>query len=403
MYKEGKGVIKDYSRAAEWFKRSASFGYDNAQYNLGVMYMEGYGFNKNFTEAQKLFIQAAKQGHPYAQNNLGTFYQYGFGVTKNSTKSHMWYNIALANGIAKSSKHRDELEDLMSAKEISKATAMARECMESDYKKCGDSDEIVEGTQELFDFDSFSDVIEDTGVPTDGMAKESVMEDKSKSYTISVTYSLGSLNIPYILDDEAEEKYNLIVSDLKTYSTELECIKALSNPDIQMQFLSSMADTPISDIVLRCKAYWSIENCKPNILIGEFCNGEADIGSPIRLINYVGTVTSGEKEYIQIIPPELRMKDISHTILRSTSYGNFDVGLKPFLVSSKIYKPNSLFPITKNSNLSCETAIEKAAPIMKKINMFKQAPTIKKFRFECIYVDRNGKVTITKSKSILTK
>jgi hypothetical protein len=235
--------------------------------------------------------------------------------------------------------------------------------------------------------------------------KEILVKGNSKVYEITAEYSLGSLNIPYILDDEAEEKYNLIGWNSTTYSTKSECIKALSNPDVQMHFLSGMVDTPISDVVLRCNAYWPIENCKPNILIGESCRGKADIGSPIRLINYVGTVTSGETEYIQMIPSELRMKNISHTILRSTSYGNFDIGLKPFMVSSKIYEPNSLFYITKKPNLSCETAIEKSASfiLMNKMDIFKEYPTIEKFRFECIYVDKIGLVTITKSKSIQTK
>ena len=49
--------------------------------------------------------------------------------------AHMWYNIASANGQA--GKWRDELEGLMTPADISKAQAMAREYMSSDYKKSG--------------------------------------------------------------------------------------------------------------------------------------------------------------------------------------------------------------------------------------------------------------------------
>ena len=49
----------------------------------------------------------------------------------------MWYNIASANGYEKAGGYRDERAGLMTASDISKATAMARECMASDYKKCG--------------------------------------------------------------------------------------------------------------------------------------------------------------------------------------------------------------------------------------------------------------------------
>ena len=45
----------------------------------------------------------------------------------------MWYNISSANGGISG---RDWVADLMTATDISKATAMARECMKSNYKKC---------------------------------------------------------------------------------------------------------------------------------------------------------------------------------------------------------------------------------------------------------------------------
>ena len=49
--------------------------------------------------------------------------------------AHMWYNICAANGQA--GKWRDELEGLMTPADISKAQAMARECMSGGYDKCG--------------------------------------------------------------------------------------------------------------------------------------------------------------------------------------------------------------------------------------------------------------------------
>ena len=49
----------------------------------------------------------------------------------------MWYNIASANGNEKAGELRDKRAGLMTASDISKATAMARECMSSGYKKCG--------------------------------------------------------------------------------------------------------------------------------------------------------------------------------------------------------------------------------------------------------------------------
>ena len=48
----------------------------------------------------------------------------------------MWFNIASTNGHKKAGGWRDEIAALMTAEAIEKATAMARECMNSNYKKC---------------------------------------------------------------------------------------------------------------------------------------------------------------------------------------------------------------------------------------------------------------------------
>ena len=64
-------------------------------------------------------------------------YQFGDGVLQDNVTAHMWYNIASANGHEKAGEFRDKLADLMTADAIEKATAMASECMKSNYKKCG--------------------------------------------------------------------------------------------------------------------------------------------------------------------------------------------------------------------------------------------------------------------------
>ncbi len=55
--------------------------------------------------------------------------------------AHMWYNIGSANGSANGSdcgvENRDNIAKKMTSEDISKAQVMARECMSSNYKKCG--------------------------------------------------------------------------------------------------------------------------------------------------------------------------------------------------------------------------------------------------------------------------
>jgi TPR repeat protein len=101
------------------------------------MYMNGNGVIQDYAEAVKWYRLAAEQGYANAQNNLGLMYEYGQGVLQDNILSHMWYNIASANGTKKSSERRDEIAAKMTAADISKAQAIAKECMSSGYKNCG--------------------------------------------------------------------------------------------------------------------------------------------------------------------------------------------------------------------------------------------------------------------------
>ena len=85
----------------------------------------------------KWFRLAAEQGDAQAQNNLGVMYKNGKGVLQDNTMAHMWYNIGAANGNENGGTNRDRIAKEMTPAAIEKAQAMARECMSSNYKKCG--------------------------------------------------------------------------------------------------------------------------------------------------------------------------------------------------------------------------------------------------------------------------
>lgn len=137
MYEEGKGVPKDYATAVAWYTLAAEQELASAQYNLGQMYRKGNGVLKDLSETMKWYKLSAEQGFADAQNNIGAAYMLGEGVLKDNITAHMWFNIASANGHKKAGGWRDELSALMTADAVQKATAMARECMNSNYKKCG--------------------------------------------------------------------------------------------------------------------------------------------------------------------------------------------------------------------------------------------------------------------------
>ena len=127
----------DFATALQEWTPLAEAGDVSVQFNLGLMYNYGEGVLQDYKEAVKWFRLAAEQGVAEAQIALAVMYEFGDGVLQDNTMAHMWYNIASANGHDKAGGLRDERAGLMTNADISKAQAMARECMNSGYTKCG--------------------------------------------------------------------------------------------------------------------------------------------------------------------------------------------------------------------------------------------------------------------------
>jgi len=64
-------------------------------------------------------------------------YDRGRGVLQDNAVAHMWYNIGAADGYELGGTNRDKIAKKMTPAAIEKAQAMAKECMSSNYKKCG--------------------------------------------------------------------------------------------------------------------------------------------------------------------------------------------------------------------------------------------------------------------------
>ena len=71
MYRNGKGVARDYAEAVKWWCLAAEAGNADAQNKLGVMYHDGEGVEQDYAEALKWFRLAADAGNASAQCNLG--------------------------------------------------------------------------------------------------------------------------------------------------------------------------------------------------------------------------------------------------------------------------------------------------------------------------------------------
>ena len=137
FYENGQGVPQDYKEAVKWFRLAAEQGLAAAQYNLGVFYHKGQGVPKDYNEAVTWYNLVAAQGFTQAHHNLGFMYANGLGVIQDYTIAHMWYNVGAANGVELGGTNRDDIAEDMTTAAIEKAQTMARECMSSDYKKCG--------------------------------------------------------------------------------------------------------------------------------------------------------------------------------------------------------------------------------------------------------------------------
>lgn len=74
MYDMGEDVNQDYSKAFEWYEKSANQGLASSQSKLGSMYRYGKGVEVNHAKATEWYFKAYEQGDEIAGYQLGTIY-----------------------------------------------------------------------------------------------------------------------------------------------------------------------------------------------------------------------------------------------------------------------------------------------------------------------------------------
>jgi TPR repeat protein len=70
LYFDGKGVIRDLTEAATWFRKATGEGLPVAQWDLGMMYYRGYGVSKDLVAARAWLQKAAARGYSPANEML---------------------------------------------------------------------------------------------------------------------------------------------------------------------------------------------------------------------------------------------------------------------------------------------------------------------------------------------
>ena len=162
----------DFATALQEWTPLAEAGDAEAQFNLGTVYHKGV--LQDYKESLKWFTLAAEQELSLAQIMLGIKYWNGFGVLQDNTMAHMWFNIASANGDELGGINRDIVAKEMTQADISKAQAMARECMSSDYKNCRLGGEIktFEFEEVIYSFEDSTFCIPEPNSPFDRLFKD---------------------------------------------------------------------------------------------------------------------------------------------------------------------------------------------------------------------------------------
>ncbi|AXS39652.1 SEL1-like repeat protein [Breoghania sp. L-A4] len=121
LYEKGRGVSRDTDKAREWYIRAADQGNAKAMHNLAVLYAAGGVDAPDFAKATQWFKKASRLGVRDSQYNLGILYARGFGVGQDMIESYRWFTLAAQQGDADASAKRDEIAKKMSPQDLSAA------------------------------------------------------------------------------------------------------------------------------------------------------------------------------------------------------------------------------------------------------------------------------------------
>ena len=124
-YQDGRGVRKDLSKAAKWFRMAAEQGNAEAQYRYGLLIKTGDGVRQNHGAAAKWFRLAAEQGVVGAQVNLALNYFTGKGVAKDPVVAYKWISVAGGLGFERLQESRILIAPDLSGAQIVEAEKLA--------------------------------------------------------------------------------------------------------------------------------------------------------------------------------------------------------------------------------------------------------------------------------------
>ncbi|HAK50884.1 MAG TPA: hypothetical protein DCM54_03130 [Gammaproteobacteria bacterium] len=99
----------DAQAAAIWFRRAADQGYPSSQTNLATLYRDGKGVARDYTQAFRLYKLAADQNYVMSYVPLGELYMQGRGVNRDVKTGLEWLYKGVDEGVVSAHYHLGKL------------------------------------------------------------------------------------------------------------------------------------------------------------------------------------------------------------------------------------------------------------------------------------------------------
>lgn len=100
IYEAGRGVARDFGKAATLFERACEGDVAVGCRNLGILYLYGRGVGRDVDHAFALFDTACSAGSALGCNSLGYMYRDGIGVVSDDARALTLYQSACDGGSA---------------------------------------------------------------------------------------------------------------------------------------------------------------------------------------------------------------------------------------------------------------------------------------------------------------
>jgi hypothetical protein len=131
LCENGYGVARDAVEALAWYRKAAAQGNASAALALGYAYAKGIGGERDMGDAAQWFRRAAELGLVDAQYNLAFLYEHGEGVAKSEIDAYAWYTLAASSGDAGAARGVERLGKTLTAQQVKAAEARVAELRKS--------------------------------------------------------------------------------------------------------------------------------------------------------------------------------------------------------------------------------------------------------------------------------